>query len=76
MYFVLTSHIDWPNFSLYCLTTSVAAICGIAYGLMISILIDDIDVATSIMVPIDMTFLLTAGMFYNLRYDIPKSRSN
>lgn len=31
-------------------------------------MIENIDVATSIMVPIDMLFLLTAGMFYNLRY--------
>lgn len=33
-------------------------------------MIENIDVATSIMVPIDMLFLLTAGMFYNLRYYI------
>ncbi|CAL7937744.1 unnamed protein product [Xylocopa violacea] len=66
IYFILIAKID-SNFVLYCLTTSIAAVCGTAYGLMFSSLLDDIDVLTSIMVPIDMLFLLTAGMFYNLR---------
>lgn len=67
IYFILISQIDLLNFLFYCLITSTAAICGTAYGLMISIMIENIDIATSIMVPIDMLFLLTAGMFYNLR---------
>ncbi|PBC30226.1 ABC transporter G family member [Apis cerana cerana] len=67
IYFILISQIDLLNFLFYCLITSTAAICGTAYGLMFSIIIENIDIATSIMVPIDMLFLLTAGMFYNLR---------
>lgn len=70
IYFILISQIDLLNFLFYCLITLTAAICGTAYGLMFSIIIENIDIATSIMVPIDMLFLLTAGMFYNLRYYI------
>ncbi|XP_043601119.1 protein brown-like isoform X3 [Bombus pyrosoma] len=71
IYFILIAQIDLSNFLFYCLTTSVAAICSIAYGLVFSIWIENVDVITSIMVPIDMLFLLTAGMFYNLR-SLPK----
>ncbi|KOC62136.1 Protein scarlet [Habropoda laboriosa] len=67
IYFILIARFDFVNFLFYCLTTSAAAICGTAYGLMFCSWIDDIDMATSIMVPIDMLFLLTAGMFYSLR---------
>ncbi|XP_076678317.1 protein scarlet isoform X2 [Andrena cerasifolii] len=66
IYFILITDVSLLNFLLYCSTTSVAAICGTTYGLMFSSWIDDIDITTSIMVPIDMLFLLTAGMFYNL----------
>ncbi|XP_050593625.1 protein brown-like isoform X3 [Bombus affinis] len=71
IYFILIAQINLSNFLFYCFTTSVAAICSIAYGLMFSIWIENVDVITSIMVPIDMLFLLTAGMFYNLR-SLPK----
>ncbi|XP_071865765.1 protein brown isoform X1 [Bombus fervidus] len=71
IYFILIAQIDLSNLLFYCLTTSVAAICSIAYGLVFSIWIENVDVITSIMVPIDMLFLLTAGMFYNLR-SLPK----
>ncbi|CAK9795605.1 Protein brown [Anthophora plagiata] len=67
IYFILITRLDLMNFLVYSLTTSVAAICGTAYGLMFCSWIDNIDVATAIMVPIDMLFLLTAGMFYSLR---------
>ncbi|XP_076240990.1 protein brown [Calliopsis andreniformis] len=66
-YFVVIAETELINFLLYCLTISAAAICGTAYGLLFSSWIESIDVATSIMVPVDMLFLLTAGMFYNLR---------
>ncbi|XP_076481000.1 protein brown isoform X3 [Bombus vancouverensis nearcticus] len=71
IYFILITQINLSNFLFYCLTTSVAAICSIAYGLVFSIWIENVDVITSIMVPIDVLFLLTAGMFYNLR-SLPK----
>ncbi|XP_076395141.1 protein brown isoform X1 [Megachile rotundata] len=67
MYLILITPLEFVNFLFYCLATSVAAICGISYGLVFSSWFDDVDVVTSIMVPIDMMFLLTAGMFYNLR---------
>lgn len=67
LYFTLNSEIQLLNFSFYCLCTMAAATCGTAYGLMISSWIADVEIATTIMVPIDMLFLLTAGMFYNLR---------
>ncbi|XP_076302770.1 protein brown [Lasioglossum baleicum] len=67
IYFILVTEVNLSNFLFYCLISSVTAFSSTAYGLMFSILFEDIDVATSIMVPIDMLFLLTAGMFYNLR---------
>ncbi|XP_029040869.1 protein brown-like isoform X2 [Osmia bicornis bicornis] len=67
LYLILITQVDFVNFLFYCLATSTAAICGTAYGLVFSSWMDDVDVVTSIMVPIDMIFLLTAGMFYNLR---------
>lgn len=67
LYLILITQVDFVNFLFYCLATSTAAICGTAYGLVFSSWMDDVDVITSIMVPIDMMFLLTAGMFYNLR---------
>ncbi|KOX73111.1 Protein brown [Melipona quadrifasciata] len=67
MYFVVVTPINLFNFLFYCLITSTSAICAIAYGLMFSSWIEDIDFVSLIMVPIDMLFLLTAGMFYNLR---------
>ncbi|XP_034179564.2 protein brown isoform X1 [Osmia lignaria lignaria] len=67
LYLVLITQVDFVNYLFYCLATSTAAICGTAYGLVFSSWMDDVDVVTSIMVPIDMIFLLTAGMFYNLR---------
>ncbi|KAK1120028.1 hypothetical protein K0M31_012758 [Melipona bicolor] len=67
IYFVVVAPINLFNFLFYCLITSTSAICAIAYGLMFSSWIEDIDFVSLIMVPIDMLFLLTAGMFYNLR---------
>ncbi|XP_043526877.1 protein brown-like isoform X4 [Frieseomelitta varia] len=67
IYLVVVTRIDLFNFLFYCSITSTSAICAIAYGLMFSIWIEDIDFISLIMVPIDMLFLLTAGMFYNLR---------
>nr|XP_050860391.1 protein brown-like isoform X4 [Vespula vulgaris] len=43
------------------------AICGTAYGMMMSSWTLNVNLTSMIMVPIDMFFLLTAGMFYNLR---------
>lgn len=67
IYFVLHSEFWLLDFCFYCLCTSAAAICGTAYGMMISGWIDSVEIATTIMVPLDLLFLLTAGMFYNLR---------
>ncbi|XP_012235630.1 protein scarlet [Linepithema humile] len=67
IYFVLHSEFLLLDFCLYCLCTTAAAICGTAYGMMISGWIDNIEIVTTIMVPLDLLFLLTAGMFYNLR---------
>lgn len=49
------------------MSTTVAAICATSYGLMISSFVDNNDIASSIMVPIDLLFLLMSGVFYNLK---------
>ncbi|KAM0725944.1 Protein scarlet [Formica fusca] len=67
MYFLLHSEFWLLDFCLYCLCTTMTAICGTAYGIMISSWITDIDIVVTIMVPFDLLFLLTAGVFYNLR---------
>jgi len=68
IYFVLRSEF-WPlDFAWYYLCATAAAISGSAYGTMISSWIANVDVATTIMIILDLSFLLTAGMFYNLRY--------
>jgi len=67
MYFALHSEFSLHGFWSYCLCTTAAAICGIAYGMTISSWIADIDIVTTIMIPLDLLFLLMAGMFYNLR---------
>nr|XP_050860390.1 protein brown-like isoform X3 [Vespula vulgaris] len=66
---ILTLHnnIHWNDISYYCLTTALGAICGTAYGMMMSSWTLNVNLTSMIMVPIDMFFLLTAGMFYNLR---------
>ncbi|XP_046830219.1 uncharacterized protein LOC124429239 isoform X5 [Vespa crabro] len=66
---VLTLHnnIYWNDILYYCLSTTLGAICGTAYGMMMSSWTMNINLTTIIMVPIDMIFLLTAGIFYNLR---------
>ncbi|KAI4498404.1 hypothetical protein M0802_006583 [Mischocyttarus mexicanus] len=63
----LNSSINWKDIPLYCFTTTLGSICVIGYGMMISSLTTNVDIVSMIMVPIDMLFLLTAGMFYNLR---------
>ncbi|KYQ53958.1 Protein scarlet [Trachymyrmex zeteki] len=67
LYFALHSEFSLLSFCYYCLCTTAAAICGNAYGMTISSWIADIDIVTSIMLPLDLLFLLTAGTFYNLR---------
>lgn len=68
MYFALHSEFSLLDFGLYYLCTTVAAISGSAYGMMISSWVADVDVATTVMLLLDLSFLVTAGMFYNLRY--------
>ncbi|KAG5328000.1 SCRT protein, partial [Acromyrmex charruanus] len=67
LYFALHSEFSLLSFCSYCLCTTAAAICGNAYGMAISSWIEDIDIITSIMLALDLLFLLTAGTFYNLR---------
>lgn len=67
LYFALHSEFSPLVFCSYCLCTTAAAICGTAYGMTISSWIADIDIVTTIMIPLDLLFLLTAGTFYNLR---------
>ncbi|XP_011699029.1 PREDICTED: protein brown isoform X2 [Wasmannia auropunctata] len=67
LYLVLHSEFSLLGFCSYCLCTTTAAICGIAYGMAISSWIADIDIVTTVMLPLDLLFLLTAGTFYNLR---------
>ncbi|KAK2584947.1 hypothetical protein KPH14_002540 [Odynerus spinipes] len=67
VFLILKRNIRWSDFFLYCLSTTLGAICGTAYGMMMSSWTKNIDITTMIMVPIDMLFLLSAGMFYNLR---------
>ncbi|XP_072766083.1 protein brown isoform X2 [Anoplolepis gracilipes] len=67
IYFLLHSEFLLLDFCLYCLCTTMTAICGTAYGLMTSCWITNIDIVTAIMVPLDLLLLLTAGVFYNLR---------
>ncbi|XP_012533857.2 protein brown [Monomorium pharaonis] len=67
LYFVLHFEFSLLGFCSYCLCTTAAAISSIAYGLMMSSWIADVDAVTTIMIPIDLLFLLTAGTFYNLR---------
>jgi len=68
IYFVLQSDFRSLDFAWYYLCATAAAISGSAYGLMISSWIVNVDVATTIMIILDLSFLLTAGVFYNLRY--------
>ncbi|XP_015184924.1 PREDICTED: protein scarlet-like [Polistes dominula] len=63
----LNSNINWKDIPLYCISTTLGSICGTAYGMMMSSWTTNVDLTTIIMVPIDILFLLTAGMFYNLR---------
>ncbi|KAG5309106.1 WHITE protein, partial [Pseudoatta argentina] len=67
LYFALHSEFSLLSFCSYCLCTTAAAICGNAHGTAISSWIEDIDIITSIMLALDLLFLLTAGTFYNLR---------
>ncbi|XP_071634401.1 protein brown [Temnothorax longispinosus] len=67
LYLALHSEFSLLSFCSYCLCTTAAAICGIAYGMTISSWIADIDIVITIMIPLDMLFLLMAGTFYNLR---------
>lgn len=67
LYFVLHFEFSLLSFCSYYLCTIAAAICSTAYGMTISSWIADIDVVTTIMIPLDLLFLLTAGTFYNLR---------
>ncbi|KYN19712.1 PREDICTED: protein brown-like [Trachymyrmex cornetzi] len=67
LYFALHSEFSLLSFCFYCLCTTTAAICGNAYGMAISSWIADIDIITSIMLLIDLLFILMAGTFYNLR---------
>ncbi|XP_011166210.2 protein brown [Solenopsis invicta] len=67
LYFVLHFDFSLLGFCSYCLCTIAAAICSTAYGMTISSWIADIDIVTTIMIPLDLLFLLTAGTFYNLR---------
>ncbi|KAG5331437.1 SCRT protein, partial [Acromyrmex heyeri] len=67
LYFALHSEFSLLSFCSYCLCTTAAAICGNAYGMAISSWIEDVDIITSIMLALDLLFLLTAGTFYNLR---------
>lgn len=68
IYFVLNSEFLLVDFAWYYLCTTVAAISGAAYGMMISSWVIDVEIATTIMIMFDLLFLLTAGIFYNLRY--------
>lgn len=63
----LHNNIHWNDISYYCLAMALGAICGTAYGMMMSSWTLNVNLTSMIMVPIDMFFLLTAGMFYNLR---------
>ncbi|KAL6423725.1 hypothetical protein ACFW04_010306 [Cataglyphis niger] len=67
IYFLLHSEFSLLDFCLYCLCTATAAICSTAYGMMTSSWISNIDIVTTLMVPLDLLLLLTAGVFYNLR---------
>jgi hypothetical protein len=67
-YLVLQSEFCLLDFAWYYLCATAAAISGSAYGMMISSWIANVDVVTTIMIVLDLSFLLTAGMFYNLRY--------
>lgn len=67
LYFALHSEFSLLSFCSYCLCTTAAAISGNAYGMAISSWIENIDIITSIMLVLDLLFLLTAGTFYNLR---------
>ncbi|EZA57078.1 Protein brown [Ooceraea biroi] len=67
IYFALQSEFWLLDFGLYYLCTTAAAVSGTAYGMMISSWVADVEVATTIMIMFDLLFLLTAGMFYNLR---------
>ncbi|XP_020287473.1 protein brown-like [Pseudomyrmex gracilis] len=66
MYFILHSEFQLLDVLLYCLCTTTAAVCGTAYGLIMSSWIVDIEILTTVMIPLDLLFLLMAGMFYNL----------
>lgn len=67
LHLALHSEFSLLSFGPYCLCTTAAAICGTTYGMTISSWIADTDVVTTIMIPLDLLFLLTAGTFYNLR---------
>jgi len=67
LYLALHSEFSLLSFCSYCLCTTAAAICGTAYGMTISSWIADIDIVTTIMIPLDLLFFLMAGTFYNLR---------
>ncbi|GAB1869177.1 Protein scarlet [Camponotus japonicus] len=67
IYFLLHSEFWLIDCCFYCLCTMTTAICGIAYGMMTSSWIINVDIVTTIMVPLDLLLLLMAGVFYNLR---------
>ncbi|XP_011311324.1 protein brown-like isoform X2 [Fopius arisanus] len=51
----------------YLAATTACGVCASAYGIMMSCHFADVNVASSIMAPIDLLALLMAGVFYNLR---------
>ncbi|EFN69860.1 Protein scarlet [Camponotus floridanus] len=67
IYFLLHLEFRLIDLCFYCFCTMTTAICGIAYGMMTSSWITNVDIVTAIMVPLDLLLLLMAGVFYNLR---------
>lgn len=50
--------------------TTASALGATAYGSMIAFLIEDSDVSTAVMVPLDLIAMMVAGVYYSLRYEL------
>ncbi|XP_063979938.1 protein scarlet-like [Diachasmimorpha longicaudata] len=51
----------------YFLVTTACGVCALAYGIMMACHTEGVNLAVSIMAPIDLLTMLMAGVFYNLR---------
>ncbi|XP_043285630.1 protein brown-like [Venturia canescens] len=57
----------FPTFLLFFACSIASGICGLAYGSMVASFVEDNEIATIVMVPIDLIAFLMSGIFYNLR---------